>query len=217
MEQAMNDGGWRGSYDGWLEAAYDSLLESGVDSVKILPLAKRLNLSRTSFYWFFKDREELLSGLIAKWREKNTGNIVKQTEAYAETLAEAMLNVFDCWLNSDLFDSKFEFAVRSWALQSPDVQAEVKQADQARVEAITRMFMRFGYGEEAADVRARTTYLVQIGYISMQSTEDLELRMKRIPEYIEIYTGKAPQQKELDRFFARHDYAQEQAGKKRAR
>ncbi len=217
MEQAMNDGGWRGSYDGWLEAAYDSLLESGVDSVKILPLAKRLNLSRTSFYWFFKDREELLSGLIAKWREKNTGNIVKQTEAYAETLAEAMLNVFDCWLNSDLFDSKFEFAVRSWALQSLDVQAEVKQADQARVEAISRMFMRFGYGEEAADVRARTTYLVQIGYISMQSTEDLEIRMKRIPEYIEIYTGKVPQQKELDRFFARHGYTHEQAGKKPAR
>jgi hypothetical protein len=77
------------------------------------------------------------------------------------------------------------------------------------------MFMRFGYGEDAADVRARTTYLVQIGYISMQSTEDLELRMKRIPEYIAIYTGKAPQQKELDRFFARHGYRQEQASEKK--
>ncbi|HBF29925.1 TetR/AcrR family transcriptional regulator [Rhizobium sp.] len=209
MEQSTNDSGWRGSYEGWLEAAYDSLLESGVDSVKILPLAKRLNLSRTSFYWFFKDREELLNGLISRWREKNTGNIVKQTEAYAESLAEAMLNVFDCWLNKDLFDSQFEFAVRSWALQSPDIQVEVQQADQVRLEAISRMFMRFGFSEESADVRARTTYLVQIGYISMQSTEELEIRMKRIPEYIAIYTSKAPQQRELDRFFARHGYKQE--------
>ena len=211
MEQAMNDSGWRGSYEGWLEAAYDSLLESGVDSVKILPLAKRLNLSRTSFYWFFKDREELLSGLISRWREKNTGNIIKQAEAYAETLAEAMLNVFDCWIDKSLFDSQFEFAVRSWALQSPEIQAEVHEADQRRMEAISRMFMRFGYGEEPADVRARTTYLVQIGYISMQSTEDLDLRMKRIPEYIAIYTGNIPQQRELDRFFARHGYKQEHA------
>jgi AcrR family transcriptional regulator len=211
MEQAMNESGWRGSYEGWLEAAYDSLLESGVDSVKILPLAKRLNLSRTSFYWFFKDREELLSGLISRWREKNTGNIVKQTEAYAETLAEAMLNVFDCWIDRSLFDSQFEFAVRSWALQSPEIQAEVYEADQRRMEAISRMFVRFGYGEEPADVRARTTYLVQIGYISMQSTEDLDLRMKRIPEYIAIYTGNIPQQRELDRFFARHGYKQEHA------
>lgn len=206
MDQALNDSGWRGSQEGWLEAAYESLLESGVDSVKILPLAKKLNLSRTSFYWFFKDREELLSALIGRWREKNTGNIVKQTEAYAETLAEAMLNVFDCWLDKDLFDSKFEFAVRSWALQSEEILAEVREADRVRLEALKRMFIRFGFDDAAADVRARTTYLVQIGYISMQSQEEIALRMKRIPEYIAIYTGQVPQQRELDRFFARHDY-----------
>ncbi len=208
MEQAVIDSGWRGSQDGWLEAAYDALLESGVDSVKILPLAKKLGLSRTSFYWFFKDREELLELLIARWREKNTGNLVKQSEAYAESLAEAMLNVFDCWLNKELFDSQFEFAVRSWALQSPDIQTEVHQADKTRMEALTRMFIRFGFDETAADVRARTTYLVQIGYISMQSTEDVALRMKRIPEYIAIYTGQFPQQRELDRFHARHDFGE---------
>ena len=133
MEQATNDSGWRGSHEGWLEAAYDALLESGVEAVKILPLAKRLNLSRTSFYWFFKDREELLAALVARWREKNTGNMVKRSEAYAETIAEAMLNVFDCWLDKDLFDAQFEFAVRSWALQSEDILEEVRQADQARL------------------------------------------------------------------------------------
>ncbi|MCJ8149979.1 MULTISPECIES: TetR/AcrR family transcriptional regulator [Shinella] len=209
MEQATTDSGWRGSQEGWLEAAYEALLESGVESVKILPLAKRLSLSRTSFYWFFKDREELLDALIARWRDKNTGNLVKQSEAYAETLAEAMLNVFDCWLSKDLFDSQFEFAVRSWALQSPDILAEVHAADQTRMEALRRMFVRFGHEEGPADVRARTTYLVQIGYISMQSREDIALRMKRIPEYIAIYTGEVPQQRELDRFFARHGYKPE--------
>lgn len=206
MDQSLNDNGWRGSQEGWLETAYDSLLESGVDSVKILPLAKKLNLSRTSFYWFFKDREELLSALVSRWRDKNTGGIVKQSEAYAETLAEAMLNVFDCWLDQRLFDSKFEFAVRSWALQSAEVQAEVLKADQARVLAIADMFKRFGLTENSADVRARTTYLVQIGYISMQSEESIAVRMKRIPEYIAIYTGETPEQRELDRFYARHGY-----------
>ncbi|EFM55378.1 MULTISPECIES: TetR/AcrR family transcriptional regulator [Brucella] len=206
MDQTVQDGGWRGSAEGWLEAAYQTLLESGVDSVKILPLAKKLNLSRTSFYWFFKDREELLDALIARWRDKNTGGIVKQSEAYAESLAEAMLNVFDCWLNKDLFDSRFEFAVRSWALQSEELLAEIREADRQRMEALKRMFIRFGVPENSADVRARTTYLVQIGYISMQSEEDVPTRMLRIPEYIAIYTGQMPEQRELDRFFARHGY-----------
>lgn len=206
MEQQTNDSGWRGSPEVWLEAAYGLLLETGVDSVKILPLAKRLGLSRTSFYWFFKDREALLLALIARWRDKNTGGIVGQCDAYAETITEAMLNICDCWLNNDIFDSRFEFAVRSWALQSGDILDDVQEADQIRIDALKRLFMRFGYAETVADVRARTTYLLQIGYITMQTDEPLEVRMQRIPDYVAIFAGEKPQQRELDRFYARHGY-----------
>ncbi|KXF75955.1 TetR family transcriptional regulator [Paramesorhizobium deserti] len=208
MEQTSNESGWRGSPDLWLEAAYESLLVSGVDAVKIMPLAKKLNLSRTSFYWFFRDREELLDTLVSRWREKNTGNLIKRADAYAETIAEAMLNVFDCWLDTEIFDAKFEFAVRSWALQSPEILAEVRQADQQRLDTLARMFVRFGEDESRADVRARTIYLVQIGYISMQTSEDIPVRMKRIPEYVEIFTGQTPEKRELDRFYSRHGYAE---------
>lgn len=204
MDETSSDTGWRGSMDGWLEAAYDALLEGGVDAVKILPLAKKLKLSRTSFYWFFRDREELLAALIARWRDKNTGNLVRRAEAYAESIAEATLNVFDCWLDTALFDAKFEFAIRSWALQSEDILGEVQAADNARLEALGRMFERFGHEPVAADVRARTLYLVQIGYISMQTEEELELRLKRIPEYVAIFTGTVPEQREIDRFLSRH-------------
>ena len=204
MAQVASESGWRGSPDLWLEAAYDALMDSGIDGVKILPLAKRLKLSRTSFYWFFADREELLSALVARWREKNTGSIVARAEAYAETMAEAMLNVFDCWLDSDLFDSRFEFAIRSWAMQSDRILAEVREADRIRIEALTRMLMRFGHAETGADVRARTVYLVQIGYISMQSQESTAERLKRIPEYVSIFTGETPKAGEMSRFLARH-------------
>lgn len=204
MDDHSGDTGWRGSMDGWLEAAYEALLEGGVDAVKILPLAKKLKLSRTSFYWFFKDREELLAALIARWRDKNTGNLVRRAEAYAESIAEATLNVFDCWLDTALFDAKFEFAIRSWALQSEEILGEVQSADNARLEALSRMFERFGHEPVAADVRARTLYLVQIGYISMQTEEDLALRLKRIPEYVAIFTGAVPEQREIDRFLSRH-------------
>ena len=204
MEQQTQNGGWRGSPDIWLNAAYDALLETGVDGVKIQPLAKRLDLSRTSFYWFFKDRQELLDALIARWRQKNTGNLIAQTESYAETVTEAMLNVFDCWLKPDLFDAPFEFAIRSWAVQSPNVLDEIQTADQQRLDALKQMFLRFGQNEKLADVRARTIYLVQIGYISMQTQESLADRLQRIPEYVEIFTGQPPEQRELDRFFARH-------------
>lgn len=210
MEQTLADSGWRGSPDVWLNAAYETLLESGVDAVRIQTLSKKLNLARTSFYRSFEDREELLAALLAKWREKNTGNVLKQASAYADSLVEAILNVSDCWFNNDIFDSRFEFAVRSWAMQSPETLAEVHAADRARIGAIAEMFVRFGEEPFAADVRARNIYLLQIGYISMQMKEDIALRMKRMPEYLKGFTGKPPKQKDLDRFFARHGITREQ-------
>ncbi len=204
MDQKLTETGWRGSPDAWLQAAYDVLIESGVEGVRIQPLAKQLNLSRTSFYWFFENREELLAALVARWKDKNTGAIIKRSHAYADSVAEAMLNVFDCWLDQTLFDSQLEFAIRSWSLQDEDVQADVQQADEMRLDALKKMFLRFGYDPVAADVRARTIYLVQIGYITMQTREDHQLRMQRIPSYVEIFTGQAPQPREIARFASRH-------------
>lgn len=206
--QQQTDPGTRGSPDLWLRAAREAMLDGGVEAVKIQLLAKNLNLARASFYWFFKDREELLDALLAQWRDKNTGNIVKRAHAYADSLTEAILNVCDCWFDQDLFDSRFEFAIRSWALQSPRVLAEVQEADAARIAALTAMFERFGHTPRSAAVRARTIYLVQIGYISMQTQEDLPLRMERTIEYLNVYTGTEPEPRELNRFFSRHGVQQ---------
>lgn len=207
MARALSQSGWRGSPEAWLDAARDALLEGGVEAVKVQPLGETLGLSRTSFYWFFKNRDELLEALLERWRETNTRQLVERAGAYAETVAEAMLNVIDCWLDPSLFDARFEFAVRSWALQSDAVLDQVRAADAARIEALTAMLLRFGEDPALADVRARTTYLTQIGYISMQTREDLATRMARIPAYVAIFTGAEPQPRELARFHARHGFS----------
>ncbi|MFC0198843.1 TetR/AcrR family transcriptional regulator [Paracoccus rhizosphaerae] len=195
--------GWRGSRDGWLEAGYQALIDGGVDAVKIMPLARQLNLSRTSFYWFFDDREALLAALLDGWAARTTEPLVAATRQYAETQAEAMLNVIGCFLSVDTFDSRLEFAIRSWALQDQDVAKKVGAADETRLAALSAMMRKWGHEQVAADVRARTVYLVQIGYISMQSSEDLRTRLDRIPTYVEIYTGTRPEPREIARFSAR--------------
>ncbi|MNR43860.1 hypothetical protein D3C85_1625280 [compost metagenome] len=82
----------------------------------------------------------------------------------------------------------------------------IRVADIARREALIRMFMRFDYTFEGADVRARTIYLTQIGYISTNTREDIGERMRRIPEYVKIFTGQEPLERELKRFYSRHGY-----------
>lgn len=196
----------RGSIEGWLNAAYQSLIETGIDAVRVMPLAERLGLSRTSFYWFFKDRDALLNALLERWRTKNTRGLVKQANAYAETISEAVLNVFDCWLEPSLFDAKFEFAMRGWAQRSPSVAEEVEAADAVRTAALRDMFVRFRIDPLSAETRARTVYLAQIGYICMKTVETMHIRMSRMPYYCRIMTGETPTQQELSRFFSRHQF-----------
>lgn len=195
--------GWRGSYEVWLGAAKAALLDGGVEAVKIQPLSAQLQLSRTSFYWFFKDRKAILDALLQNWEETNTAALVAATEAYADSIAEAVLNLIARFLDDGGFDPGLDFAIRSWAHQDAAVMALVNAADERRLAAIRAMFDRFGYEPHEADVRARTVYLVQIGYISMQVRETLETRLSRIPAYVKTYTGKAPTDRELARFHAR--------------
>ena len=190
--------------EAWLTAAYDVLTTQGVEAVKIMPLAKRLQVSRTSFYWHFKDREALLEAMIRYWEDKNTGTLVARTKAYAENVFEAVFNLFDCWLDPDLFDSRLDLAIRNWARSDPALQLRLDQADARRQQAMTDMLIRFGYDAKEAEIRALTMIYTQIGYISMQVHEEEAQRLARMPDYMEVFTGKRPAQSDIDRFIARH-------------
>jgi AcrR family transcriptional regulator len=194
----------RGTRELWLDAAYEALVEGGVEAVRVMPLAENLSVSRTSFYWHFDDRDALLSALIALWRDKNTGNLIHQTKLFAETICEAVLNLFDCWIDPELFDARLEFAMRNWSQTSPELKDIFRETDRERVEAIRDMFARFGFDPYQANIRASTIYLTQVGYISIKAEEDLAQRIRRMPAYVETFTGRAPSQSEIDRFMARH-------------
>lgn len=84
---------------------------------------------------------------------------------------------------------------------------EIDAADTARLDALQAMFVGLGFEPFAADVRARTIYLTQIGYISMKTEETFATRMERIPKYVEIFTGCEPTANEMERFYARHGYS----------
>ncbi|SIS74674.1 TetR/AcrR family transcriptional regulator [Phaeovulum vinaykumarii] len=197
--------GWRGSREAWLDAAYAALVEEGIDAVKVQALARRLKLSRSSFYWFFETREALLAALADRWEARSTTPLIAATRAYAATETEAMLNVIGCFLRPETFDARLEHAVRGWALGDATMRARLAAADAARLGALRVMLTGWGHAPAEADVRARTVYLVQIGYIAMQADEALATRLMRIPHYVEIYTGRAPSAAEVARFRARFE------------
>jgi AcrR family transcriptional regulator len=186
----------------WLDLALRALAIDGVDHVTVLGLGETLGVSRSSFYWYFKNRDELLDALLDRWDRLNTRSILDSAEAPAGTVNSAVLNVFRCWVNPAIFSPRLDFAVRDWARRSPHVRRTLDRADRLRTEGLRAMFARFGYEERDAFVRARVLYSVQIGYWALDLREPMEARLKFTPHYLKAFTGVSPSEAELGAFRA---------------
>ncbi len=184
----------------WLKQAMEVLIRDGVERVKVLTLAEGMEVSRSSFYWYFKSRKDLLAALLQQWEETNTAIIVAQAEAPAETITGAVLNVFRCTTNSDMFDTALDFAVRDWARRSDDVRRRLEASDKRRVAALAAMFARYGFAEAEAGIRAKVLYFQQIGYDLAGLDEGDEFRLTQVGGYLQVFTGAAPQPAELADF-----------------
>jgi AcrR family transcriptional regulator len=184
----------------WLRAALDMLISAGVERVKILDLATRLGVSRSSFYWYFTSRQDLLNQLLRHWSEANTRGIVDQAALPSTSIMEAVVNIFACWTDRRLFDPRLDFAIREWARRSKSVHRVVQQADDARVAAIQQMFQRHDYAASDAFTRARVLYFMQIGYYALDIKEELEQRLSVTEEYLRAFTGQEPDKKQVDGF-----------------
>ena len=183
----------------WIDAAIATLTDEGLDQVKVLPLAQRLGVSRSSFYWYFEDRQNLLDELLAIWAT-NTTSIVDRTLREAPTITVAVLGVFECWADQRLFNPGLDFAVRDWARRDTAVGAKVQRADQLRVDAIAEMFGAHGYARDDCIVRARLLYQGQVGYYAVGTNEPTEVRLEYLPYYLRALTGLEPTSEELTAF-----------------
>ncbi len=187
----------RTTRDDWLRAALTALVHEGVDNVKVLILAERLDCARSSFYWFFKDRAALLDALLEHWESTNTRALIAATTPGSATITEALARLYTSWLNEDGFDTQLDFAIRDWARRSDTVRAVLETGDNARIAAIAAMFLRHGYAEAEADVRARIVYFTQIGYATLDQRESWETRNARGRHYLFCMTGHAPSESDL--------------------
>ena len=186
----------------WLNMARDVLVTEGVGEVKILGLAKRMGVSRSSFYWYFKDRADLLAALLEEWEQRNTSQIQAHCALPAATITEAVCNFFRCFVDPSKFDRGLDFAIREWSRRAPEVRARVDEADVRRIAAVTDSFARHGYAPVEADARARILYFMQLGYHALEVREDIDTRMSRLGPYILGFTGQTPDDAAIRAFVA---------------
>ena len=183
--------------DDWLNLAGEVLIERGVSHVKVLTLARNLGVSRSSFYWYFRSREDLLDQLLEGWEGRNTRAVLDHAARPAGNICRAVMNLFECFIDPTRFDPRLDFAVREWARRSPAVRTRLDAADTARVDAIRDMFLRHGFEATEAFTRARIIYFMQIGYYALVESEPFETRFSLLQPYLVAFTSEEPDPAEM--------------------
>lgn len=173
----------------WIEAARLVLIASGVDDVKVDRLAKKLKVTRGSFYWHFKHRKELLDALLEGWENQNRNELAQIRERSGHGTA-GVVEAVRIWLGENPAHPTFDMAIRFWARKSPEVARLVRQIDEDWIMLLGAIFEGSGEDRLTALARARVIYFHQIGYYALAFDESLEDRLALAPHYHRILTGQ---------------------------
>src|SRR5690606_22732470 len=73
--------------EAWAVAALDVIAEQGLAAVAVEPLARRLGVTKGSFYWHFPSREALLVAALERWEAMEQETVFGQPEAIPEPRA----------------------------------------------------------------------------------------------------------------------------------
>ena len=61
----------RATRDDWIQAGLRALERRGLDAIAVEPLARRLSITKGSFYNHFSSRDELIAAVLDTWRESS--------------------------------------------------------------------------------------------------------------------------------------------------
>ncbi len=148
----------------WIEAAIDVLAEQGVQGMRIEVLAKNFGVTKGSFYWHFKDRQDLVDGVLETWRDGRIRDIDKQTGASPGREREQLLHLIDVYgATRNRKGISIELAVREWARRDAQAAAIVEEVDSWRLECTRQLFVRRGLSDDEAKSRSLLLYAYVFG------------------------------------------------------
>ncbi|MDD9942632.1 MAG: TetR/AcrR family transcriptional regulator [Myxococcales bacterium] len=153
----------------WVRAAAGMLAEHGVEGLRVEPLARRLGVSKGSFYWHFADRNALLATVLSDWEARGTEAIIAAIDEHDCGADERLWRLMERVFGGPLLHDQFETAIRAWGTQDPAVGATIDRVDQRRLGYVARLLTDAGVGRAEAKRRAQILYATLVGEFFMRS------------------------------------------------
>ncbi len=152
----------------WVRGALDVLRERGVDGVKIVVIAERLGVTSGSFYWHFKNLQDLLDCLLEYWERELTDAVMVVAKEFAGPPGDRILNLMLQVVDQDA--AAYDPAISVWAKSDPSAKAVFERTLRKRFDFARWMFKQCGFSGRQAGIRGRLT----VAYLMGETAADLK-------------------------------------------
>jgi AcrR family transcriptional regulator len=149
----------------WEREALEMMAERGVSALAVEPLARRMGITKGSFYWHFPNREALLEQALKRWEQHDTRNLNTALGAIAaprERLISFFRRVGHERLTHDVYSALCA------AADHEQVEPVLERVANRRIQHIASAFEELGFESEHAAHRARLVYSVYLGFLQLQ-------------------------------------------------
>ena len=136
----------------WLTHALEVFSEEGVQGIRIERLARDFKISRSGFYWHFRNRKDLLNQLLDYWAYEFT-DVVIQYQELQKLAPETRLNQIASMIRKHNL-AKYDLSMCAWAEHDEMAAEIVAQVYQNRLGYIRETFEELGFKGDELEMRS---------------------------------------------------------------
>lgn len=164
--------------DTWLAGALDFLAQTG-GRLRIAELVEHLGVSKGSFYWHFRDREDFVRSVLDYWARQFTSIVPETIDNIEAGPEQRLLALMEMVVFKRL--SRYDVAMHALATEEPLVAEIVQQVHKFRFNYVNKLFQEMGFADDEAAMRAETF----VGFHSLVPNLVTDRSVKEIKDMIE--------------------------------
>ena len=183
MPSAATERSTRLNAEAWERAALEAIAELGLPGVAVEPLAKKLGVTKGSFYWHFADREALLRAALKRWEKRSTEDVIAWLEKIADP-RDRLRQLFRQASQPGPW-TRLSLAL-SAAADHPAVRPVLERVSKRRIDFVARCYRELGFSGAKARHRARLAYAAYLGFLHLsREAPNLVSNRSDFAEYVE--------------------------------
>lgn len=152
----------------WLDTGLVVLAELGPRALTIDQLTSRMDLTKGSFYHHFGSTAGYVTALMAHFEAEHTSRYLESVEEDSTAPARARLQRLVELAVAQDEGPALEIAIRSWALENPEVDAAQARVDAIRIDYLRGLWREISGDEDEADDMGLLLYLLAVGAESVR-------------------------------------------------